>query len=518
MPPLRTRFSELATFIPKIAESHLEQTAMIWPGETITYAELDRKTSQVASAIRSGGLKQGDRVGAFMLNSPLMIYAWLGSLRAGCVFVPYNSALKGDFLAYQIRDSKPRLLFVDSNLKEQLPSDANLQTAIIYSEGSSHSFEEFISGEDGNFQSEKVRADSPAEIMYTSGTTGSPKGVVLSHFSLVNRVNEVAQIVNLGESDVTYNVLPLFHTSGQVMTTLPALLNGLTVVEDTWFHASRYWSYAAETKATISFLLMRTVNTLLQREDYAPNNLRAIMCGGVKLDTSQQFEQRFKVDLVEGFGMTETCGIAIFNTIDDNRRGSIGRPLPSIEAIVADRFGRPLGANVKGELLLKGRLERTLIEEYFGVPKDALFKAGGWFATGDLAYIDEDGYFYYVEREKDVIRVREENIIPSDIERAAESHPDILECAAVGVKAGSGDEEILLALKLRRKIEPVEIFMFLDKKVPFYMVPRYLLILEEIPKTPNQKISRKMVRDLGLREAIDANAIGFKATRPSQVN
>ena len=514
--PVETSFSELATFIPRVAQNNEDKVAMIWPGSKITYGELDSKTSQVACSLSKSGLSRGDRVGAFMLNSPEMVYAWLGALRAGCVFVPYNSALKGDFLGFQIRDSKPKLLFVDSSLSEQLPRDGISDTRIVFNDGSESGMKSFIESGEKTLSPADVDPSSPAEILYTSGTTGSPKGVVLSHYSFVNRVNEVAKIVDLRPSDVTYNVLPLFHTSGQVMTTLPALMNGLTVVEDTWFHASHFWSYAEENGATVSFLLMRTANTLLQRSDYVANDLRVVMCGGVKKEIILEFERRFKIRLIEGFGMTETCGIAIFNTVHENVLGSIGRPLPSVEAMIVDSEGRPASSNVKGELLLRARVDHTMLEEYFGLPRESVRGSGGWFATGDLAYFDRDGHFYYVEREKDVIRVKEENIIPSDIERTAESHPEVLESAAVGIKTVSGDEEILLALKLKTRVEPLELLSFLDTKLPFYMVPRYLLYLQEIPKTPNQKVSRKMVRDIGLARAIDANLLGFKPTRPKR--
>ncbi|MDG6997441.1 MAG: acyl--CoA ligase [Nitrososphaerota archaeon] len=513
MPRVESRFRELASFIPRIAEKNRDKTAIIWPESKITYGNLDSMTSKVASAIHRAGVRQGQRVGAFSLNSPEMIYIWLGTLRAGCVFVPYNSALKGDFLAYQVKNSKPSLLFVDSNLLEQVPREGFAGVRIINTNDSERTMDSFIESGEEDYAPAEVRPDSPAEILYTSGTTGSPKGVVLSHFSFVNRANEVAQIVDLMPTDITYNVLPLFHTSGQVMTTLPALLNGLSVIEDRWFHASRYWKLGAENGATVSFLLMRTVNTLLQRDDYTPNNLRVIMCGGVKKETLQQFENRFHVRLLEGFGMTETCGIAIFNTINDNRVGSIGKPLPSVDAKIAGK----VGAGIKGELLIRAKVDHSLLEEYFGLPREGL-RPGGWFATGDLACFDEDGYYYYVEREKDVIRVREENIIPSDIERIAESHPQVLESAAVGIKTLSGDEEVLLALKLRNKVDPSELFSYLDKRLPFYMVPRYLLYVKEMPKTSNQKISRKMVRDIGIVDAIDANLIGFKASRPRIAN
>lgn len=509
-----SKFRELASFIPEITRLNGSKTAMIWPEKKISYLELDSYTSRVASAIRKLGISKGERIGALMLNSPEMVYAWFGALRAGCIFVPYNSALKGELLSYQIQDSRPELLFVDSELSNQLSKEVAREVNVVWKGGENDSFRSFVDQGSENCPPTKLDPSEPATLVYTSGTTGAPKGVVLSHFSYVNRANEIAWIVDLKEDDVPYNTLPLFHTSGQMMTTLPALINGLTVVEDRWFHASKYWKYAAEQGATASFLLMRTVNALLQRDEYSPNKLRVIMCGGVKLETIQKFETRFGIRLVEGFGMSETCGIAIFNTVKDNKIGSIGKPLPSIEAKILGPQGNEVPAGMKGEIFLRPRVPHTVLEEYFGLSGAHIWRNGEWFATGDIAYKDEEGYYYYVEREKDVIRVKEENILPSDIERAAESHPQVLESVAVGVKSETGDEEILLALKASEKIDPREMFAYLDQKLPFFMVPRYIVFLEEIPKTANQKVSRKLVRETELANAIDAKQLGFRATRP----
>lgn len=508
---------ELATFLPAVCDSNSTKTAMVWPDRNITYSELETKTSKIASAIQKAGLNRGDRVGGFLVNSPEMVFIWLGTLRAGCTFVPYNSALKGDILSFQLIDSKPKLLFVDRQLVNYLPEDCFGMIRIIENNNQEKKLEqlsEFIDSGDENQAPVRVGRLDPACIMYTSGTTGSPRGIILPHFAFVNRVNEIFQIIDLEHNDIFYNTLPFFHTSGQVMTTLPALMTGRTVIQDNWFHASRFWKFAAAHKATITFILMRMINAILatEEENYFQNDLRAIMCGGVKEELMTLFEKRFNVPLIEGFGMTETCGIAIFNFLNGKRAGSIGKPLPSVRVKLCDNSGNPVASGEIGEIFLKNRIEGTFLTGYLNNSQSPLTE-DGWLATGDLAK-EIEGFYYYIERKKDIIRSREENVLPYQIENAVETHPNVLESAAVGVNSSTGDEEILLALKLKEKIEPIEILMFLEKKLPFFMVPRYLLFLEEIPKTPNQKIKRQLIREMGLKDAVDAKDIGFKAKRP----
>jgi len=510
-------YRELASFVPKVASGYPDGTAMVWPGRKITYTELNEKTARVANTLARRGIRKGHMVGALMLNSPEMVFVWLGALRAGCVFIPYNNALKGELLAFQLSDSRPRLLFLDAKLEPNLQRRPSGPIELIVNGGGgSDSLAAFTEEGRADNSPVDVSPSDPAMIMYTSGTTGDPKAVVLPHFSFANRVREIAMIVSLKSDDVFYNTLPLFHTSGQMMTTLPALMGGFTVLEQDWFHASSYWKFAAEYGATVTFLLGRMVNILLQapEENFVPNSLRVVMSGGVRKKTLIEFANRFGVKVLEGFGMTETCGIAIFNTLERNKVGSIGRPLPSVDVMLAGEGNEDLSANEIGELMLRPKVPGTFLSGYLNKPWP--FKADGWFATGDLVSFDTEGFAYYVERKKDVIRSKEENIMPGQIEAVAESHPSVLESAAVGVRGAGGDEEILLAVKARPGLDPLELLRFLDERLPFFMVPRYLRFVDEMPRTPNEKIRREALRAWGLDEVFDSRPIGFKPHRPGE--
>ena len=375
--------------------------------------------------------------------------------------------------------------------------------------GNYKTLKEFMFEGEESFKPEQVLPSDPAEILYTSGTTDKPKGAILPHYSFVNRAKEVASIVSLREDDVLYNCLPFFHTSGQVMTTLPALLAGLTSSQMDWFHVSKFWKFASKTGSTVSFLLMRMVNLLLNTQDqnFAPNKLRVIMCGGVHASMQNKFRQKFGIQLVEGYGMTETCGIAIFNTVYDNKVGSIGKPLKSVDAKLVDDNGKDVRIGENGELALKEKVKNTMFLSYLNAPSP--FFKNGWFLTGDIARIDEEGYYYYVDRKKEIIRSRGENIIPSQIESVAELYPGVIESAATGVLSkDTGDEEILLAVKTSSRIDLRSFLTFLRSKLPFYMVPRFIIFLDSIPKTANQKVKRSELKKLDLSQALDTSKIG----------
>lgn len=509
-------FRELSSFLLKVADRRPEKVALIWENSRMSYDELKKEVCVFASSLKRLGLGKNSKVGMIMKNSPDSLCLWLGSLMAGCVFIPFNTALKGEILLYQLNDSKPDILFIDDSLLPSLGKiDLSCKIIISSKNKESDQLEDSKSLGEDNFSPPEVKPSDTAEIIYTSGTTGIPKGVSLPHYSFINRAREIAQIVSLSDNDILFNCLPFFHTSGQVMTTLPALLFGLTSSQLDWFHVTKFWSFAKSTGSTVSFLLMRMVNLLLRAsEDYfVKNSVRAIMCGGVKEEIQKEFVRKFSVELVEGYGMTETCGIAIFNRINDNKVGSIGRPLSSVEVKLVNEKGLDVEKGKAGEIYLKEKIPNTMFKGYLN--NLSPFISGGWFPTGDIAFQDKEGYFYYVERKKDIIRSRGENISPSQIEGIAENYHSVIECAAVGVESrDTGDEEIMLVIKAKDKIDLRDFFFFLSSKLPFFMVPRYIYFVDELPKTANQKVKRDELRHLNIDNAVDLHKIGLRVKPP----
>ncbi|MDA4129212.1 MAG: AMP-binding protein [Thaumarchaeota archaeon] len=512
--------------------------AMIEPGEEevaslrISYGELSSDTRRLANGIRSLGVTQGTRVGCFLYNGAEFVKLWFAVSLLGAILVPFNTALKGLLLEYQIKDSEISILFLDSRLEESLPNlkNSNVNRLVLvvkrrkdppknFGLGSSR-LEDLLSFEEvdpSDFELNLI--DDPLAMLYTSGTTGDPKGVTLSHHAYLNRTKEISDLYGAKSGDIFYNALPLFHTSGQVMTTLPAIWNSGTVVMEEWFHVSRFWKQSARFDARFSFLLMTMVNALLKRkEEFATNKLELILCGGATAQMWSDFETSFSpIKLLEGYGMTETCGVAIFNSQNEKRVGSIGKSLPSVEVSISEEGHE--SQSPRGEILVRPKIPGTMMLEYFKKKAEtAEAWKEGWLHTGDLGYLDDDGFVYFVERKKDIIRRKGENISPGDIERVVSTHENILECGAVGIKSELGEEEIALFLVTKEKFPGIMVFLkWLDSMLPYYMMPSKLNFVESLPKTANYKIQRNRLREgkVAVLSSVDVSKTGFRPTKMS---
>ena len=524
------------------ASHHAEKPAIIEPAKdgasshfTLSYRDLSISSRKLAAALRSLGAKNGSRIGCLLHNSAEFVQLWFAVSLLGAILVPFNFALKGLLLEYQITDSEISILFVDSRLREAIPKLqstkvrnlvwVNRRESIVPPDFGIKSLHfqdllDFPEIEDPSNSETVAEETAPLAILYTSGTTGDPKGVVLSHRAYLNRTREICNLFGTRSGDIFYNTLPLFHTSGQVMTTLPAFRNSGTVILEEWFHASRFWRNASLFGARFTFLLMTMMSVLLKRdEEFVPNKLELALCGGATGQTWSDFEKRFSpIKLLEGYGMTETCGVAIFNSREHLRVGSIGKPLPSVAVRISEN-GESAGKDSKerGEILLRPLISVTMMSEYFKKKEETESSwQNGWFHTGDLGYVDDGGFVYFVERKKDIIRRRGENISPGDIERVVSTHDNILECSAVGIKSELGEEEIALFLVVKEKFADLQPFLsWLDAMLPYYMMPSKLNFVESLPKTANHKVQRNRLREgiFPVDYSIDLAAIGFKTTK-----
>jgi len=520
--------SNLASLVRAKALKNGTKPAIRFEDRVVSYRQLDDCSSRLAGALSELGVGQGDRVASMLFNSLDVLFLWFGCARLGAVYVPLNPALKGEILRFELRDCDASMLVHDDRVHDAVASvakDFSRIRAIPYNREGEYSgragltFHGMLAG--------PARADlanvSPADaatIMYTSGTTGMPKGAVLSHAAYLQTGHEISRVAGCRSGDVLFATLPLFHTSGQVMTTIPALLNDLVVAHAEWFHASSFWQQASAHGATITFLLSSMTNILFKNppgEFDRKHRIRVAMTGAMPKPIWKAFEQRFGVRVVEGFGMTETCGVAILNRHDDLRFGSIGKPLGHVEARIVDEGGRELPAGSTGELWLRERIPHATFAEYFRRPAETeQFRVDGWMRTGDLMHRDEDGYYYYVDRKKDVIRVRGENASPTLIENALLDHPAVMEVVAVSVPSEVGDDEIKVAVKPKAgsRLDPLDLARWAESRLPYYLVPRYVEVVDEIPKTPNLKPQRYRIQSSGTHQAVDLRGLGYKPTRP----
>ncbi|HLM92083.1 MAG TPA: AMP-binding protein [Thermoplasmata archaeon] len=505
-------YHDLVSLVRAKARKNGGRVALRFEGRDLSYEELDRESDRVANGLAAAGVGPGDRVAALLFNSPEFLLLWFGLAKRHAVLVPLNTGLKGEILRYELADSAPKGLVVDQRLWEPYaPLREGLKIGLEWVlPAPSHppdplpegtlSFQRLLS----DLRVEPLappRPSDPASIMYTSGTTGPPKGALIPHEKTLTTPKEIGLRSRLEPDSVLFTALPLFHCNAQEMTALTALLNDVTAAFDERFHASTYWEVAARFGATHVSLLVSMINVLFkqpERPTDRSHRVRTALTAGTTKTVWPEFERRFGLTIVELYGMTECGCTTLMNPPGAIRVGSVGTPLGFVEAQVVDDDDRPVPDGERGELVVRPRAPFTMFSGYVGKPEKTVEAWRNlWFHTGDYVTRDADGYYYFVDRKKDVIRRRGENLAPYDVETVLNLHPAVFESVVVGVPSPLGEEDVKAFVQLRpgATATPVELFEFCVEKLPFFMVPRYLEFLDDIPRTANQKSQRYVLRE-----------------------
>ncbi|HEV2519213.1 MAG TPA: AMP-binding protein [Thermoplasmata archaeon] len=520
---------DLASLVREKAVKNGERVAARFDQRSLSYRALDEASDRVAAGLVRAGLNPGDRVAALLFNGPEFLELWFGAAKARLVLVPLNTGLKGELLRYELADSEPRATVVDARLWATYaaarpgaapaewrvdpggvaPSDATEGREFAELETSS-----------GTVPRELPSPSEACEILYTSGTTGPPKGVVIPHEKVLATSREIGLRSRLEGGSVLFTALPLFHCNAQEMTTITALLNDLTAAYDERFHASRFWESAQRFGATHVSLLISMVNVLFKQPESPydrSHRVRTALTAGTTRSIWREFEARFGVTVLELYGMTECGCTTLMNPPEAIRVGSVGTPLGFVEAQVVDDLDRPIGPGVRGELVVRPRAPFTMFLGYHRKPEETVRSWQNlWFHTGDYVTRDADGYYYFVDRKKDVIRRRGENLAPYDVESALNRHPAVFESVVIGVPSPLGEEDVKAFVRLRdgAQASPRELFVFAIEQLPFFMVPRYIEFIAEIPKTANQKAQRFALRGRTGGEVHDREALGISVRKP----
>lgn len=523
-------YHDLATLIREKARKNSDRPAIRFEDRTLSYSQLDRESDRVAAGLARAGIRRGDRVAALLFNTPEFLTLWFGSAKLGAVLVPLNTALKGEILRYELDDAEPAGLVLDPRLLE--PYEAVRARLKIGSEwvvaspdgpvdlpSGMRAFEDLPSPEAPPDPGPLLGSD-PASILYTSGTTGPPKGAVIPHEKCLATAREIGRRSRLAPGSVLFTALPLFHCNAQEMTTLTALLNDLTAAYDERFHASNYWETAARFGATHVSLLIAMINVLFkqpERPTDATHGVATALTAGTTRQVWPEFERRFRLQIIELYGMTECGCTTLMNPPDAVRVGSVGTPLGFVEADVVDDQDRPVPTGARGELVVRPRAPYTMFLRYHKKPEQTVEAwRNAWFHTGDYVTRDADGYYYFVDRKKDVIRRRGENLAPYDVESVLNRHPSVFESVVVGVPSPLGEEDVKAFVQLRpgSAKDARALFQFCVEQLPFFMVPRYIEFVEEIPKTANQKAQRYLLKGKRGSDEIDRELLGITLRRP----
>jgi carnitine-CoA ligase len=488
--------------------------------EKYTYLEVDRKSDQIALFLRRLGIDQGDHVALMLKNSPDYIFIWFGLAKLGAVMIPLNIHIKGEGLEYILNHSDAKFLIFDSEFEQEIlrvkPSLTNLK----------HFWkrEDFIKSAvntpSTEFEMPHIEKEDPMSIIYTSGTTGLPKGVILPHFSYINTGLTFKDVVTkIMKEDILYTCLPLFHCNAQQLSVMGTLLSGAKLVLSEKFSVSNFWKEIYESKATI-FNYIGSMLTILFKQpvsDYEKNNtVTRIFGGAAPKEIWEEFEKRFGLTIVEGYGLTESATVCLCNPIDQIRVGSIGKPLPHVSIKIVDENDQEVPPGVEGEIVVREEVKFTQFQGYYKMPeKTAQALKGGWFHTGDRGYQDEDGYFYFKDRIKDCIRYRGENISSYEIERIVNKHPCVKESAAIGVPSELGEEDVKVVLMLQPECDfnYEEFIRYCEQHMAYYMVPRYVEIKDHLPKTATQRVQKYALRKEGIGSSWDRVANGVQLNR-----
>jgi long-chain acyl-CoA synthetase len=491
--------SSLASILTESAARAPQRTAIRLDDVELTYAQLDGASAHVAGLLAEHGFQPGDRVGLMLPNVPHFPVLYYGILRAGGIVVPMNVLLKQREVAYYLGDSGAKLLFAWHELGAEADPGCEEAGARLISVAPG-AFEEAVGAAAARTELHDVGDDDTAVILYTSGTTGKPKGAELTHANLRVNAGVKGELIGLGADDVILGALPLFHSFGQTAAMNAGVLAGATLSLLARFEPLKALQVMERDRVTL-FLGVPTMYFAMlgvpadERPD--TSSLRVCVSGGASLpvEVMRAFEEQFGCPILEGYGLSETSPVACFNRLDRERKpGSIGIPITDVEMRVVDEQGAQLPVGEVGEIVIRGP---NVMKGYWGRP-DATAEAirdGGWFHSGDLARMDADGDFFIVDRMKDMIIRGGYNVYPREVEEVLYEHPAVAEAAVVGIPDPGLGEEVgaAVALKAGAQATPDELQAYVKERVAAYKYPRQVWLVPELPKGPTGKILKREI-------------------------
>jgi crotonobetaine/carnitine-CoA ligase len=492
---------------------------------TWTFAEVLASAEAVASTLLDSGLVSGDRVLILAGNSSQLMFSWFGAMVGSLVEVPVNTAYEYDFLAHQVRVSQPRAAIIDDIYAQRFVDVAADCTGIgqfwVIDNGEldgalktlrsngwlAEPFDDLLTRREVEMPT--VNGRDLGAIFFTSGTTGPSKGVAMSHAQFYFDACENVSLTRLTPDDAYMVTTPLFHGNAQWLAAYPALVAGARFVLRRKFSASRWVDQVRHSGVTVTNFLgvmMDFVWKQPPRDDDADNPLRCIFAAPTASSILDGFRKRFGVEaFVEVFGLTETSMPILSPYGEDRPPGAAG-------LLVSDWFDiqlvdpetdKEVATGEVGEMLVRTKFPWTMSMGYYGMPEKTVEAWRNlWFHSGDALRQDEQGWYYFVDRYKDALRRRGENISSYEIEQALLAHPDILECAVIAAPAAieAGEDEVMACVVVAGSPAPRDLWTFCSERVPAFAVPRYIRIISELPRTPSEKVLKAELRQAGITD------------------
>ncbi len=492
--------TNLAQMLVETAGKHGDRVAVKLDDLEVRYSTLDGATTHMAGLLAAMGVGPGDRVGVMLPNLPYFPIAFYGALRIGAAVIPLNPLLKGREVGFQLGNAEAKVLIGWHGFADAARS------------GSEEAGAELVLVEPGEFEPQVGAAEPVTEvadraddddgvILYTSGTTGTPKGARLTHGNLGSATRIAVDLVDPGPETVSFGALPLFHVFGLTCGLNTSVCVGGCLTLLPRFDAGKALEILERDRVT-TFLGVPTIYAALLHEPGSESTdvsaLDLCISGGAALpvEVLRGFEERFGCKVLEGYGLSETTAIGSFNPRDRERKpGSIGIPVEGVEMKLIDDEGNEVAQGEVGEIVMRGPIVMRGYWNREDATADSLGE-DGWLKTGDLARVDEDGYFFIVDRKKELIIRGGLNVYPREIEEVIYEHPAVREAAVVGVPDESLGEEIAAAVVLKdgEKLEETDLRDYVKERVAAYKYPRKVWLLDGLPKGPTGKILKREIK------------------------
>ncbi|MET1014810.1 MAG: fatty acid--CoA ligase family protein [Paenisporosarcina sp.] len=512
--------------VQRVRETSLEhptKTAYHFMGKDTSYAEFDQSIARFASALQELGVEKGDHVAFLIGNTPHFLISLYATMRLGATAIPINPIYAPDEISYIIHNSQPKVMIaldmllplveqasgafpsvtnyiICETMPETTEKLASLPEAL---RSKVKSFTQLVMSASPDVLPVEVAQNDTAIILYTSGTTGRPKGAMLTHENLFSNARDTADYLGFSEDDRVIATLPVFHVFALTVVVNAPLLKGATILLVPRFTPKDVFETAKTQKATVFAGVPTMYNFLYQTPDTDVSDfstIRLAISGGSSLPVAllHNFENKFNVRVSEGYGLSEASPVTCFNPLDRDRKpGSIGTSIQNVENRVVNELGDDVAIGEVGELIVRGP---NVMKGYYNMPEETEATIrGGWLYTGDLARMDEEGYFFIVDRKKDLVIVGGYNVYPREVEEVLFAHPSVVEAAVIGMPDTDFGESVHAYVVVKdASITSEDLHTYCAKHLAKYKIPRQFEFLEELPKNTTGKILRRSLKDQAL--------------------
>lgn len=512
----RDREVNLSSRLKQTALENADKIAYYFMDEATTYSQFDSAVTKFASGLERIGIRKGDHVGLILGNTPHFIIGLYGALRAGATVIPINPIYTPDEIRYMLDNGDVKVVItldklypVIQQLESKLPKveqyifcemDKSEQNLAFRSRENMKSFTDILGIGTLEYDSPSLDQDDVAVILYTSGTTGNPKGAMLTHKNLYSNASDIGDYLKMNADDKVITTLPMFHVFSLSVVVNAPLISGATIIVVPKFSPKEIFRLVKKYDATIFAGVPTMFNFLYQYPEGKPDDLKSLrlaISGGSSMPVAllKDFERKFNVIISEGYGLSEASPVTCFNPLDRPRKpGSIGTNIRNVVNKVVNEHGEEVPVGEVGELVVQGP---NVMKGYYKLPEEtAATIRDGWLYTGDLARMDEDGYFYLVDRKKDMIIVGGYNVYPREIEEVLYNHPDIIETTVIGVPDKDHGEAVkAFVVSKNPDLTEEQLLEYCKQYLAKYKIPSSIEFLDELPKNTTGKILRRALKE-----------------------